>query len=321
MPAISYSLIFSPVFSKMKLSKRIEENTMIILMGEQTDEQIISVAAQLSKMQREYAILDGALFPVRDSISYFPHANEFGLCIDGKTVMLSEISALYWRNYRQPANPAKNAIAAKDSASLLISALNELGDKAKNSTVAVQFHQEKPRQLAVVAKLGVQIPPTYVGNNADAVSAFCQQHSEVIFKPVTGGDYARLLTAEHLSGQHLAHSLSQSPVTLQRYIKGTNIRSYVIGDAVFSAEIRSEHTDFRTDGDIALTVIELPEHVKEQALQIKTALGLAWSGIDWRRDEQGQYYFLEANPSPMFANFERYTGLPVAQHLAQLLAA
>ena len=243
------------------------------------------------------------------------------LNIAGKQLALADIKAMYWRNYMRPDSGVDNAIAHKDCTSLLMSMLNALGDKAKNSVAAVQFHQEKPRQLAVVAKLGVQIPPTYVGNNADAVSAFCQQHSEVIFKPVTGGDYARLLTAEHLSGQHLAHSLSQSPVTLQRYIRGTNIRSYVIGDAVFSAEIRSEHTDFRTDGDIALTVIELPEQVKEQALQIKTALGLAWSGIDWRRDEQGQYYFLEANPSPMFANFERYTGLPVAQHLAQLLAA
>lgn len=294
---------------------------MIILMGEQADEQIVSIAAQLDKALHHYVVLDGAMFPVRDSISYFPESNELGFCINGRRIMLSEVTALYWRNYRQPANPAKNPIAAKDATSLLITALNLLGDKAKNSAAAVQFHQEKPRQLATVAKLGVLVPPTYVGNDVAAVTEFCQKHPEVIFKPVTGGDYARLITAEHLSMQHLGQSLSLSPVTLQRYIKGTNIRSYVIGDAVFSAEIRSEHTDFRTDGDIALEVIELPAKVKQQALAIKAALGLAWTGIDWRRDEAGQYYFLEANPSPMFANFETYTGLPVAQSLAQLLAA
>ena len=294
---------------------------MIILMGEQTDAQIASVAAQLEQIQQSYVILDGAMFPLRDSISYFPQRNELGFCINGDRIMLSEVTALYWRNYRQPANPANNPIAAKDATSLLLTALNLLGDKAKNSAAAVQFHQEKPRQLAAVANLGVQIPPTYVGNDAAAVTEFCQQHAEVIFKPVTGGDYARLITAEHLSVEHLSHSLQQAPVTLQRYIKGTNIRSYVVGEQVFSAEIRSEQTDFRTDGDIALEVLELPETIRQQALAIKAALGLAWTGIDWRRDEAGQYFFLEANPSPMFANFETYTGLPVAQSLAQLLAA
>jgi hypothetical protein len=43
--------------------------------------------------------------------------------------------------------------------------------------------------------------------------------------------------------------------------------------------------------------------------------------MTWRRNEQGDCYFFKANPSPMFANFEQYTGLPVAQRLAQLSAA
>lgn len=294
---------------------------MILLMGAKDDAQICSVAKQLSTMQQAYRVFDSSAFPQRDTIGFDPQSGDMLLNLAGETVALAEVKAMYWRNYMRPVCGVDNAIANKDSASLLMSVLNVLGDKAKNSAAAVQFHQEKPRQLAVVAKLGVQIPPTYVGNDAQAVLQFCQQHSEVIFKPVTGGDYARLITAEHLSVEHLKRSLQQSPVTLQRYIKGTNIRSYVVGDQVFSAEIRSEQADFRTDGGIALEVLELPEHIKQQALTIRAALGLAWTGIDWRRDEQGQYFFLEANPSPMFANFEQYTGLPIAKELAQLLAA
>jgi glutathione synthase/RimK-type ligase-like ATP-grasp enzyme len=294
---------------------------MILLMGAKDDAQIRSVATQLSALQQAYCVFDSSAFPQRDTIGYQPQSGEMLLKIAGKLVALADIKAMYWRNYMRPGSSADNAIAYKDCSSLLMSVLNVLGDKAKNSAAAVQFHQEKPRQLAVVAKLGVQIPPTYVGNDPHAVQAFCQQFAEVIFKPVSGGDYARLITAEHLSVAHLTRSLQQAPVTLQRYIKGTNIRTYVVGEQVFSAEIRSEQTDFRTDGGIALEVLELPETIRQQALAIKAALGLAWTGIDWRRDELGQYYFLEANPSPMFANFESYTGLPVAQSLAQLLAA
>lgn len=294
---------------------------MILLMGAKDDAQILSVAAQLDNMQQAYSVFDSSAFPQTYTIGYRPQSGEMLLNVAGQTLALADVKSMYWRNYVAPGNDSNNPIAGKDSISLLKSVLNELGEKAKNSAAAVQYHQEKPRQLAAVARLGVQIPPTYVGNDPAAVREFCWQYPEVIFKPVTGGDYAHLLTAEHLSAEHLDKSLRQAPVTLQRYIKGTNIRTYVVGDDVFSAEIRSAHTDFRTDGDIKLTVIELPERIRQQALAIKAALGLAWTGIDWRRDEQGDYYFLEANPSPMFANFEQYTGLPVAQRLAQLLAA
>lgn len=294
---------------------------MILLMGAKDDAQILSVATQLDAMQQEYSVFDSSAFPQIDTIGYQPQSGNMVLKIGGQTLALADVKSMYWRNYLAPNHGSDNPIAHKDSVSLLKSVLNELGARAKNSAAAVHFHQEKPRQLAAVAKLGVKIPATYVGNDPLAVREFCQQHSEVIFKPVTGGDYAHLLTEEHLSVEHLNKSLRQAPVTLQRFIKGTNIRTYVIGDEVFSAEIRSQHTDFRTDGEIELTVIELPEHVKQQALAIKTTLGLAWTGIDWRRDMQGDYYFLEANPSPMFANFETYTGLPVARHLAQLLVA
>lgn len=294
---------------------------MILLMGAKDDAQILSVAAQLDAMQQSYAVFDSSAFPQHNTIGYQPESGNMLLKMADQTLALTDVKAMYWRNYIAPVHGTNNAIAAKDSVSLLKSLLNELGDKAKNSAAAVNFHQEKPRQLAAVARLGVRIPATYVGNDADAVRAFCEQHQDVIFKPVTGGDYAQKLTAEHLADEHLQRSLRQAPVTLQRFIKGTNIRSYVIGDQVFSAEIQSEHTDFRTDGDIRLKVIELPEQIRQQALAIKAVLGLAWTGIDWRRDEQGDYFFLEANPSPMFANFELYTGLPVARHLAQLLAA
>lgn len=294
---------------------------MILLMGEHSDEQVLSVAAQLDAMQQEYAVLDGAQFPVRDSISYFPEQDDLSLCIDGRVIALSDVKAMYWRNYRQPANPSANPIAAKDATSLLMTTLNQLGEKSKNSASAVRYHQEKPRQLAAVAQLGVRIPATYVGNHLAEVRAFCQQHQKAIFKPVTGGDYAQVITAEHLDDEHLTSSLRLAPITLQAFIAGTNIRSYVIGDRVFSAEINSEHDDFRTDRNVNIQPIQLPEAVRLQALAIIKELGLAWSGIDWRRDQDGNYFFLEANPSPMFVNFERFTGLPIAKHLAQLLVA
>jgi glutathione synthase/RimK-type ligase-like ATP-grasp enzyme len=113
--------------------------------------------------------------------------------------------------------------------------------------------------------------------------------------------------------------LKLSPITIQAYISGTNIRSYVIGDSVYSAEIRSDGVDFRTDESANLIPVEIPKYVHQQCLAIKQALMLQWTAIDWRLQPTGEYIFLEANPSPMFIHFENQTGFPIAQELVRLL--
>ena len=294
---------------------------MILLMGHEQDPQIVAVAGALTALEKSFLIFDSSLYPARHQISYRPLDNSMQLQIDEHRLSLNDIHSLYWRTFSSPEGKQDNPIALRDSNSLLRSFLHSLGDKARNTADAVQLHQEKPRQLAMVAQLGISIPDTYVGNDSQSVRAFCAKHNEVIFKPVTGGDYAQIVCADHLTDEHLQSSLSQSPVTLQAYVEGTNIRSYVIGNDIFSAEIRSNAKDFRTDEGAELIPITLPAEIAQQAIAICNALGLHWSGIDWRRTSRGNYVFLEANPSPMFVNFERYTQLPVTQHLAQLLCA
>jgi glutathione synthase/RimK-type ligase-like ATP-grasp enzyme len=122
-----------------------------------------------------------------------------------------------------------------------------------------------------------------------------------------------------LEPKRLKLALSISPVTLQEYISGTNIRSYVIGDSVYSAEIRSNSLDFREDSQAELISAELPEFVQQQCLAITQALMLEWTAIDWRLKPTGEYVFLEANPSPMFLHFEQKTGFPITQELIHLL--
>lgn len=294
---------------------------MILLMGTEDDPQIIAVAESLKTQRVSFLVFDTSLYPVQHRLSYRPMDGNMQLQIAEHCLVQNDIRSLYWRTLIPIRSAQENPIALRDSASLLRSFLHSLESKSKNSADAVNFHQEKPRQLARVATLGVSIPDTYVGNDPLAVRAFCERHSNVIFKPVTGGDYAQIVNPAHLTDEHLHSSLSQSPVTLQAYIEGTNIRSYLVGETIFSAEIRSTAKDFRTDEDAELIPITIPPDIKQQAIAICRALGLEWSGIDWRRTPDGNYIFLEANPSPMFVNFEKRTQLPITQHLAQLLIA
>lgn len=128
-----------------------------------------------------------------------------------------------------------------------------------NSWQAYHFHKEKPLQLSKVKQIRVTIPATLISNDPEQVIEFAQSQKRIIFKPVYGGAHAQLVTETHLDPKRLNLALSLAPVTIQEYIPGSNIRSYVIDESVYSAEIRSKSLDFREDLQAELIPVELPE--------------------------------------------------------------
>jgi len=65
----------------------------------------------------------------------------------------------------------------------------------------------------------------------------------------------------------------------------------------------------------------LPGHVAEACLQMAHSLGLILSGIDLRKAPDNQYYCFEINPSPGFIFYERMTGQPISEAVANTLRA
>nr|WP_269468643.1 hypothetical protein [Alteromonas sp. ASW11-130] len=102
------------------------------------------------------------------------------------------------------------------------------------------------------------------------------------------------------------------PITLQRYIAGTNIRTYVCGENCLSAELKSDHADFRSDNEAVATVHHLPMSVSQLATKLCDQMGMRWGAIDWRLDNEGKYWFLEINPAPYFLRVEHDTGLNIS---------
>ena len=237
---------------------------------------------------------------------------------------LTDINKIFWRTFSgvnvvQLTDSYQQTIAVNDATGLLRSFMRCTPEKWINGWEAYEFHKEKPLQLSLANKIGVTIPATLVTNDAQEIINFSQSYVDVIFKPVYGGSHTKFLTKEHLDINRMNLALSISPVTLQEYIPGTNIRSYVIRDKVYSAEIRSSSLDFREDKQAKLIYLETPEDIKKQCLAITKSFGLKWTGIDWRFKPNGEFIFLEANFSPMFLHFEKQTGCPITEDLIELL--
>lgn len=297
----------------------------ILIIGNSEDAHAEHIKNVLTQEGVNADYLDTRLFPTQLRMSWQPNTQLGYLSLsEQRKLKLQDIHSIFWRNffdvYVPPmADANQQLIAYNDSISLLRTVFKACPARWVNSWEAYQFHKEKPLQLSKVQQIGVKIPQTLVSNDPEEVIEFVQAQDKAIFKPVYGGAHTQFVTKDHLEPKRLSLALSLSPITIQEYIPGTNIRSYVIGTSVYSAEIRSHSLDFREDAEAELIPVELPEFVQQECLAIAQALMLKWTAIDWRLNPWGEYVFLEANPSPMFLYFEDKTGFPITQQLLKLL--
>lgn len=301
-----------------------------LVLGHVRDQHAQHMMARLAERGFDTALVQTPDFPTTLALSLYPGRSQGSLTLeDGATVALEDIGSVYWRNYGGVAAESTRAtrgsatdIAHFDSMACLRSWFQmKNGTRWFNSWEAFQSHQEKPHQLGLAAAAGVRIPRTYVGNHAEDIRTFCREVADVIFKPVYGGSHTQRITERHLAGEHLARALTQAPITLQQYIDGTNVRTYAIGGECFTAELVSDKVDFRDDRGLHIVPIVTPPELAAAVADIMRVLGLRWTAIDWRRNSQGEYYFLEANPSPMFIAFEERSGYPILDTLIDHMTA
>jgi hypothetical protein len=296
----------------------------ILILGGADDEHAMHVHQELLTRGRDAEFLDSRYFPTQLQIAYDPAAGTGHFVLEnGRKLAFEQISSIYWRCYNGVGeadlpDAEQSHIARNDARSLLESLLIDLPVRWVNGWNGFQLHQTKAVAFQRVAKLGVPVPATLLSNEPHAVRDFAATHPQCIFKPVQGGAHTRRVTPEHLTDVNLL-SLSVAPVTLQEEIAGTNIRVFVAGECVLACEVRTDAVDFRDDMEPQITAIDLPDAIAAQSRRIAAALELRWTGIDFRRTTAGEYFFLEANPSPMFLGFERRTQLPLTESLIALL--
>ena len=299
----------------------------ILILGNDADNDTTILKNKLEREGVTVDYWDSQLFPRQLQLTWQPHTHGGYLRLPtGKTVDLSDVHSIFWHTLlpiNVPLLPdlRQYQIAVADSTSILRSLIRGCPVHWVNSWEAYQFHQEQPLQLATVQELGITIPKTLISNNPDHIRAFATTVPQLIFKPVYQGAHTKLAKFSHLEQERLSQVLRLSPVTLQEYVPGTNIRCYVIGQQVYAAEIRSSYLDAREDKQARLIPAILPEDVHINCLEIAQALFLEWTAIDWRLSYQVEVVFLKADPSPKFTYFEQATGFPLTKKLVQLLMA
>ncbi len=161
----------------------------------------------------------------------------------------------------------------------------------------------KPHVLQLASRLGLAIPDTLVTNDAELFANL--DDGEWIAKPVTGGEYAVVLS-DALSDANWRRRWDGCPAIIQRRMVAPDLRVYRVGEAWFAFTLRSDKLDYRIDTDVAIAMVPPPADLIGPLGQLMDQLGLDFAAADFKRcPHSGAYRFLEVNSAPMFAAFDR----------------
>lgn len=299
----------------------------ILILGNEDEAHAAFIHQKIRCRGRDAEFFDTRCFPSQTLISYFPGDHEAGFFQahpSARRIPLGEIRAVYWRYFmgvdtENLTDPFLQQMAFREIHSALGSLFRNLQARWVNTPIAVDMHTYKGYQLQLMQAAGIRIPATLVSNDAAVIRDFYEKmDGKLIFKPVMGGAHTEVMSDADFAPERMKE-LEKSPVQFQEFVPGVDIRVYLVGDHLFAAEIQSKTVDFRNDPEAPIVPITLPEQVQKDCRTVAETLGLLMTGIDVRRTPDGEYVFLEGNPSPMFIHFESVTGYPISDRLVDLL--
>lgn len=185
----------------------------------------------------------------------------------------------------------------------------------------------KPSGLAAAAAAGFLLPPTLITSNADAARSFIERHGPVIYKPLSAPLYRNeegvsctVKVADVAVDDIDGTVTGTAHLFQQRVDKAADARVTVIGDHVFAVRIDSDLLDWRTDySRLTYTPVEPPPGLTAVLYRYLTHFRLVFGCFDFAIGRDGQWWFLECNPSGQWAWLEPETGLPMVAAMADLL--
>jgi glutathione synthase/RimK-type ligase-like ATP-grasp enzyme len=300
---------------------------VILLWGLPHDSLLTALAEELRDLSADAVVLDQRR-AARSTIDPSPGGTiETG----ERTIPLAQVTAVYPRPYDTTRLLERAGVAAGTPEwrrahafdQGMLAWLETTAARVVNRPSAMAANGSKPLQLAQLRAAGFRTPETLVTTDPVAVAEFRERHGEVVYKSVSGvrSRVARL-------GDDAVDRLGDvvwCPTQFQRYVPGREHRVHVVGDEVHAVEVRSDADDYRypacSEQAPEIRPAVIPAGLAERARRFAAANELHLAGMDLRHGTDGEWYCLEANPSPAFTYFEEASGQPLTAAVARLLAA
>jgi len=304
---------------------------MILLWGLPGDPPLAKVRAALGRRGATVAFIDQRAVLETEIELTVDGAVEGVVRTPGRVIPFGQVTSAYVRPYSSTQLPAieragqfsdawRHALGIDDA---LITWADLTPADIVNRPAAMASNNAKLYQAMFIQAAGFDVPATLVTTDPDAVREFWAEHTEIIYKSLSGvRSVVSKLEARH--DQRLER-VRWCPTQFQQYIQGPDYRVHVIGDEVLACEICSPATDYRYASQQGLGVeirpYQLPRDVSDRCRALSRSLGLSVTGVDLRHDPEGRWYCFEVNPSPAFSYYQAASNLPIDEAIADFLVA
>lgn len=228
---------------------------------------------------------------------------------------------------------ARFARNESDTALLSVESLLECVWVNKRTAIrAVQSNKLYQQQRA--AMCGLRVPTTVLSNDVATVQDAATELEGLLLKSIGYVELDPLdqyaLYSERFSVFELLNSadaIKACPVFAQEYVeKDVELRVMVIGEHILACSIDSQasertrvdwrHYDFEHVRHVQVT---LPEEVQNQLFCFMRAVDLRYGAIDLIKTPDGEYVFLEVNPSGQWGWIADLAQLPIVDRIVDML--
>ena len=250
------------------------------------------------------------------------------------SVDLSEITCVWYRRSIAPApppdlRPDQRRFAYGELTHFWTGLFIDLTPRWVNPIEKVQIAEHKLYQLRVARSVGFPIPRSIVSRQNRELTAFIKEVGEAICKPIYHGlfvdeiarfsVYTRRVTTADFEGD----DVQPCPVFLQHEIKrAADVRVTIIGNACFTVHISTKspgYVDWRQPGlGLSYSIDKLPEKIEAQCRAMMERMSLLYGAFDFILTPDGEYVFLEVNPTGEWAWLEDRLDLPMRDAFCRL---
>jgi glutathione synthase/RimK-type ligase-like ATP-grasp enzyme len=311
---------------------------VILAITYRDDEHAPPLLDALARRGAEVVVLDLADLPRhgRLALSYGAAGGRRELRLDGRPpIDAAAVTGVWWRRPQAFAaapglHPDDAAFAIRQTNEAVMGLFASLAPHARlvNHPWRDAVGVHKTYQLAAGERAGLRVPATVVTSDPAEARSFLEARGEggAVHKAVhaTPADWrvTRRVSARDLDR---LEALRLSPVIFQEHVPGVDVRVTAVGDELFAAEIDARATsspdDFRAAfDDCRVAPCALPDAEASGLRALLRELGLLYAAVDFRRRDDGAWFFLEVNPAGQWLFVEVLTGQPITEALAALLA-
>lgn len=213
--------------------------------------------------------------------------------------------------------------------------LESEGIKLFNSMKSIALCDNKIFMYQELAKNHVRIPRTFVapktfeGLNYTSREFVNQVVEEIglplIIKEAYGSFGEQVYLANSIEeANKIIDQIGYKDFLMQEYIansKGRDIRINVVGDEAVVSMFRENQYDFRSNisnGGIGKKFEPKKEYI-DLAIKAAQALGLSFAGVDVMFGDNDEPIICEVNSNPQFASTLTYTGVNLAEYIADYI--